>query len=250
MVKMLEQLSKLGVFKSKRSKPRKSKVVDEIKQESDMVGYVKPTPGGQFGLRTPLTQNQLEDLQRKQEATIARLSGEVQQQRLADIEAQQGQRFADIERLGGIINPLLERFRGAQEPGAGVYDPFTIPDVQEERFTQTLNEGGPEAIEQPQGEEIFTGEEEEVIAQPRLGPREPIVPPQKLTPAMISAIDIYWGFGKRPKTRSVEPLREYLTRINQAIGSSYPTNVSREELNKNITAGLMEAYSEIPEEER
>lgn len=160
MVKMLEQLSKLGVFKKKRGKPRKSKMVDEIKQDSDMVGYVKPIPGGQFGLRTPLTQNQLEDIQRKNEATIARLSGEVQQQRLADIEAQQGQRFADIERLGGIINPLLERFRSAQEPGAGVYDPFMIPDTQEERFTQTLNEGGPEAVEQPQGEEIYAGEED------------------------------------------------------------------------------------------
>lgn len=160
MVKMLEQLSKLGVFKKKRGKPRKSKMVDEIKQDSDMVGYVKPIPGGQFGLRTPLTQNQLEDIQRKNEATIARLSGEVQQQRLADIEAQQGQRFADIERLGGIINPLLERFRSAQEPGAGVYDPFMIPDTQDERFTQTLNEGGPEAVEQPQGEEIFAGEED------------------------------------------------------------------------------------------
>lgn len=161
MVKMLEQLSKLGVFKKKRGKPRKSKMVDEIKQESDMVGYVKPIPGGQFGLRTPLTQNQLEDIQRKNEATIARLSGEVQQQRLADIEAQQGQRFADIERLGGIINPLLERFRGAQEPGAGVYDPFMVPDTQEERFTQTLNEGGPEAVEEPQGEEIYAEEDVE-----------------------------------------------------------------------------------------
>lgn len=163
MVKMLEQLSKLGVLKGKRkSKPRRSKIVDEIKQESDMVGYVKPTEGGQFGLRSPITQNQLEDIQRRNEATIARLSGEVQQQRLADIEAQQGQRFADITKLGGIINPLLERFRSSQDPGAGVYDPFMIPDVQEERFTETLNEGGPEAVEEPQSGEIYAGEEEEV----------------------------------------------------------------------------------------
>jgi hypothetical protein len=161
MVKMLEQLSKLGVLKSKRkSKPRRSKIVDEIKQDSDMVGYVKPIEGGQFGLRSPITQNQLEDIQRRNEATIARLSGEVQQQRLADIEAQQGQRFADITKLGGIINPLLERFRSAQDPGAGVYDPFMIPDVQEERFTQTLNEGGPEAVEEPQSGEIYAGKED------------------------------------------------------------------------------------------
>ena len=161
MVKMLEQLSKLGVLKSKRkSKPRRSKIVDEIKQDSDMVGYVKPIEGGQFGLRSPITQNQLEDIQRRNEATIARLSGEVQQQRLADIETQQGQRFADITKLGGIINPLLERFRSAQDPDAGVYDPFMIPDVQEERFTQTLNEGGPEAVEESQSGEIYAGEED------------------------------------------------------------------------------------------
>lgn len=163
MVKMLEQLSKLGVLKSKRkSKPKRSKIVDEIKQDSDMVGYVKPIEGGQFGLRSPITQNQLEDIQRRNEATIARLSGEVQQQRLADIEAQQGQRFADITKLGGITNPKLERFRAAQDPDAGVYDPFMVPDVQEERFTQTINEGGPEAVEEPQSGEIYAGEEEEV----------------------------------------------------------------------------------------
>jgi hypothetical protein len=124
----------------------------------------------------------------------------------------------------------------------------SIPDVQEERFTQTLNEGGPEAIEQPQGGEIYAGEEEEIVARPSLAPREPIVPPEKLTPAMISAIDDFFGIGRPPKERSVEPLREYLTRINQAIGSNYPTNVSREELRKNINAGLIEAYRETLKE--
>jgi hypothetical protein len=169
MVKMIDQLAKLGVFKEKRKPrgPRKPKAAEEIRQTGDMgPGYAKPVEGGSFGLRTPLSQNMLEDIQRRNEATIARLSGEVQQQRLADIEAQQGQRFADITRLGGIINPLLERFRGAQEPGAGVYNPFMVPDVQEERFTQTLNEGGPEAVEEPQGEEIYAGEEEEEAGIP------------------------------------------------------------------------------------
>jgi hypothetical protein len=50
MVKMIEQLSKLGVFKEKRKpsnekrKPRKKNKVsdDEIKQDSDMVGSVEP----------------------------------------------------------------------------------------------------------------------------------------------------------------------------------------------------------------
>lgn len=163
--KLIQELAKLGVFKEKRKPrgPRKPKNVDEIRQENDMgPGYVRPTEGGSFGLRTPLSQNMLEDIQRKNEATIARLGGEVKQQRLADIEAQQGQRFADITRLGGIINPILERFRGAQEPGAGVYDPFMIPDTTEERFTQTLNEGGPEADEEEQEGEIYAEEEDNI----------------------------------------------------------------------------------------
>ena len=176
MVKMIDQLAKLGVFKEKR-KPRGPR---KPKAEDMGPGYVRPVEGGSFGLRTPPSQNQLEDLQRRNEATIARLSGEIQQQRLADIEAQQGQQFADITGVGDITNPVLGRFRSAQKPGAGVYDPFMPPDVQEERFTQTLNEGGPEADEESQGEEIFADEEDDIpmatafVINPRMQPVEKI----------------------------------------------------------------------------
>lgn len=186
MVKMIEQLSKLGVFKEKR-KPRKTTKVsaDEVKQDSDMVGYVK-TLEGQVGRGDPnlfalrqiqpgMSEQDIRDLRERNNAGVATLRAEIQQQRLEDIEAQQGQRFADITRLGGIMNPVLERFRGAQDPGAGQrVDPFEqtstifLPDVQEETFTETLNEGGPRAQPQVQTELFAEGEE----AEARLGPQE------------------------------------------------------------------------------
>jgi hypothetical protein len=179
MVKMLEQLSKLGVFKSKRSKPRKSKVVDEIKQESDLVGYAKSL-GSPLVRNIPalqqiqpgMTPQQIEDIQERNNAAISALQGEIQQQRLQDIEAQQGQRLADIEMFGTILNPVIERFRGAQEPGAG-QRPSSFPtgeslpalaDISEGSFTQTINEGGPQTkTETATTTFAETGEEEEGI---------------------------------------------------------------------------------------
>jgi hypothetical protein len=121
-----------------------------------------------------LSRSQIEDIQRRNDAVVAALRGEVQQQRLEDIEAQQGQRFADITKLGGIMNPLLERFRGSNFPAKAMgdqpIDPFSTrrpgvillgdaPDIQEERFTETLNEGGPRAEEEKQV--VSIAEEEE-----------------------------------------------------------------------------------------
>ena len=150
---VLKELQKLGIIKSAKRKPKsKAKTMDDLKQESDMVGYVK-TLEGQAGRGNPnifalrqiepgMSQQQIADITERNNAGVASLRAEVQQQRLADIEAQQGQRFADITKLGGIMNPILERFRGAQNPGAGQrVDPFAqtstifLPDVQEETFT-------------------------------------------------------------------------------------------------------------------
>lgn len=262
MVKMIEQLAKLGVFKEKK-KPRQKRSridVEEVKQPSDMVGYTKtisPAFRGLAPIIPGMTQQQIDDIQQRNAAAIAALQGEVQQQRLQDIEAQQGQRFADITRLGGVINPLLERFRGAQEPGAGqrpdpfapaIAQEFVTPDVEEGLFTQTLNEGGPEAVSDLP--ETTFAEEEEVIAppQPRLTPREPIED-IRLTQEIMTEIDVYWGFGKIPETRSVAPLRAYLSNINRVIGTDYATNVNREQLLKNIRAALRDSYRKIPETE-
>ena len=185
---VIRELKKLGIIKSfakAKGKP-KPKMMDDLKQESDMVGYVK-TLEGQPGRGDPnlfalrqiqpgMSEQQIADIEKRNAAGVATLRAEVQQQRLADIEAQQGQRFADITRLGGIMNPILERFRGAQDPGAGQRtDPFAqsstifLPDVQEGRMTQTLNEGGPKEAPIQTQTELFA-EGEEVAA--RLGPQE------------------------------------------------------------------------------
>jgi hypothetical protein len=172
MVKLVKELAKLGVFKGKPKKRAKSAVGDAIRQDSDMVGYTKTLGGPQMRnipaiqqIEAGLSRSQIEDIQRRNDAVVAALRGEVQQQRLEDIEAQQGQRFADITKLGGIMNPLLERFRGSTFPveamGDQPIDPFSTrrpgvirpadaPDIQEERFTETLNEGGPRAEEEKQ----------------------------------------------------------------------------------------------------
>ena len=183
---VIRELKKLGIIRSaKRKSKSKAKIMDELKQESDMVGYVKTLEGEKgrgnpniFALRQiqpGMTQQQIADITERNNAGVATLRAEIQQQRLEDIEAQQGQRFADITRLGGIMNPILERFRGAQDPGAGQRtDPFTqsstifLPDIQEETFTETLNEGGPRAQPQVQTELFAEGEEEEA----RLGPQQ------------------------------------------------------------------------------
>jgi hypothetical protein len=192
---VIRELKKLGIIKSAKRKPKsKAKMMDELKQESDMVGYVK-TLEGQSGRGNPnifslrqiepgMSQQQITDIEKRNAAGVATLRAEVQQQRLADIEQQQGQRFSDISKLGGIMNPILERFRGAQDPGAGQrVDPFTqtstifLPDIQEETFTETLNEGGPKAQPQVQTELFSEGEElaarlAAVVGAARLGPQE------------------------------------------------------------------------------
>jgi hypothetical protein len=172
MVKLVKELAKLGVFKGKPKKRAKSSVGDAIRQDSDMVGYTKTLGGPQMRnipaiqqIEAGLSQSQIEDIQRRNDAVVASLRGEVQQQRLEDIEAQQGQRFADITKLGGIMNPLLERFRGSTFPAEAMgdkpIDPFytrrpgvillgNAPDIQEKRFTESLNEGGPGAKEEQQ----------------------------------------------------------------------------------------------------
>lgn len=226
MVKMLEQLAKLGVFKSKPKKRKSSKLPAEMRQDSDMVGYVKTLAGepgrgdpNLFALRQiepGMSQQEIEDIQQRNNAGIATLRAEVQQQRLADIEAQQRQRFADITRLGGIINPVLERFRGAQDPGAGQRtDPFAqssapifLPDIQEETFTQTLNEGGPQAQPAIQTELFAKGEEEEGISMPRIQPIERI---QRGKPTRNEYLRLN-GLGPLPpntKNTTLQTMRDY-----------------------------------------
>lgn len=181
MVKMIEQLSKLGVFREKRKPRKKTKVSDdEIKQDSDMVGSVEPNLFSLREIEPGMSDQQIDDIEKRNQAGVAALSAEVKQQRLQDIEEQQRQRFSDFATVFGIDNPVISRFRGAQQPGAGQrLDPFvqstTIeqiePDINETRLTQTLNEGGPKEAPIKTQTDLFA-EGEEVAA--RLGPQERI----------------------------------------------------------------------------
>lgn len=172
MVKLVKELAKLGVFKGKPKKRAKSVV-------SDMVGYTKTLGGPQMRnipaiqqIEAGLSQSQIEDIQRRNDAVVAALRGEVQQQRLEDLEALEGQRFADIQAPQNVINPVLERFRTSSIP-ADKED--AEPDTQEIRFTESLNEGGPRATVKRQTD-IYPEEEEEDIpvAESSLETRTPI----------------------------------------------------------------------------
>jgi len=179
---VIRELKKLGIIKSAKAKGKsKPKMMDDLKQESDMVGYVKtlegePTRGSPnlFALRQiepGMTQQQIADITERNNAGVAALRAEVQQQRFEDLQS-------TLEPLTRLTNLASERFRGAQEPGAGQRpNPFVqsttieqLPDIQEgeEYMNQTLNEGAPRSQSQVQTELFAEGEEEEA----RLGPQE------------------------------------------------------------------------------
>jgi hypothetical protein len=169
---VLRELKKLGIIKSSKAKPKaKAKMIEDIKQNNDMVGYVKNLSGepnrlspNLFTLRQiepGMSQQQIEDIQRTNAAQVAALQGELQQNRnetqatIGGLVGAASQRFSQINNvLGQLVNPKTERFRGQQEAGAGIYDPMANlnpnvillgnePDVQNVPMDQTLNEGGP-----------------------------------------------------------------------------------------------------------
>jgi hypothetical protein len=266
---VIRELKKLGIIKGPKPKSKSSsKMIDDIKQESDMVGYVK-TLEGQPGRQNPnifslrqiqpgMSQQQIEDIRQRNDAGVATLRAEVRQQRLEDIEQQQGQRFADITRLGGIMNPILERFRGAQDPGAGQrVEPFAqsstifLPDVQEETFTQSLNEGGPKAQPAIQTE-LFAEEEGSNIgiptAPPNLQPREKIGGGKKKT-LILAPQDVSdeLGLGKIPTSRnSLTAVEDYYIALTDAgIGERDPELKSKAAILSEIKALLEDAGKSI-----
>ena len=243
MVKMIEQLSKLGVFKEKRKKrAKRTTAPGDIRQDNDMIASVTTLEGepgrgdpNLFALRQiepGMSEQQIADIQERNASGVAALRAEVQQQRLADIEAQQGQRFADITRLGGIMNPVLERFRGAQDPGAGQRtDPFAqssvimLPDIQEETFTQTLNEGGPGAEPAVQTELFAEGEEEEGIPTSGVGggggaPLQPIPKIQRGKPTRKQFLELNGlvNIPSNTKNTTLQTMRNYYEDFSQVFG--------------------------------
>jgi hypothetical protein len=259
---VIRELKKLGIIKGPKPKS-KPKMIEDIKQDSDMVGYVK-TLEGQPGRQNPnifslrqieagMSPQEIQNLREQNNAGVAALRAEVRQQRLADIEQQQGQRFADITRLGGIMNPILERFRGAQDPGAGQrVEPFAqsstifLPDVQEETFTQTLNEGGPQAQPAIQTE-LFSGEEETgniPVAPPNLQPREKVGGGSKKKKILVLSpqdMSDELGLGKIPTARnSLSAVEDYYIALtDRGIGDRNPDLKTKAEILSEIK-GLLE----------
>ena len=194
---VLRELRKLGIIKTvSKPKPKaKPLMIEDIKQPSDMVSSVKTLDKFPLRLATAgMTDLQIEDINRRNAANIAVLTGELKQQRLQDIEAQQGQRLSDISSLSSIMNPVLERFRGstfpAQQSGGEPLDPFassrsgapirlgfTDSDIEEGRFTGGINEGAPVVVtEKPTETFSVEGEQEEQEAtiEPRIQTQEKI----------------------------------------------------------------------------
>jgi hypothetical protein len=135
---LVRELAKLGVFKQKRKpKARAAKASDEIQQ-----------------ITQGMTPQQVADVQARNNAAVAILRAEVERNR-----------FEQSRAIGGL-GQTIKRFRGAQEPGAGVYDPFRKepvvflqPDIHEgASFTETLNAGAPELASEAVQTEVFAEE--------------------------------------------------------------------------------------------
>ena len=176
---VIKELKKLGLLKS--SKPKKKRAdtpIEEVKQESDLVGYsIDNIPS--FRAVTPdMSQSQIEDINRRQAAAFATLRDEVQQQRLEDINAQQGQRFSDITRFGTIFDRF---FTSTPEKP---YDPLAnlnpntillgdaeITDINENTFEGGINQGAPD-IQTQLPTSVFPLQDDEFIIYPKKRARE------------------------------------------------------------------------------
>lgn len=222
MVKMLEQLAKLGVFKSKPKKRKSSKPASDIRQDNDMVGSVMSLEGESargdpnlFALRQiepGMSQQEIEDIQERNNAGIAALRAEVAQQRLEDVREQErlvgglataaAGKFGQLE--SGLADIRSQKFGASSEP-MQQSSAILLPDVQEETLTQTLNEGAPRGKPAVQTK-LFadSGEEEEGISTS--GGGQPFQPVGK-----IESLGEIEGVGEIKKGK---PTRNEFLRLN------------------------------------
>jgi hypothetical protein len=213
---LLKQLDKMGLMKSKSKSKPKPKLMDEIKQDSDLVSSVTYSEPNLFALRQiepGMTQQQIEDTQQRNAAGVAALRAEVQQQRLEDISKQ--------ERLiGGLAGAATQRFEQLQS-GLGQirsqrfgssYNPVVEqssfePDIQEETFTQSLNEGGPEVQPAIQTELFAGGEEEQGIPiDPRIVPQERLQIGYGMSPVAAETLGLSPEFIEKTKQATKKKL--------------------------------------------
>jgi hypothetical protein len=257
MVKLIDQLAKLGVFKTKRKARRaKASASDEVKQPSDLVGYTRPSGDPNlFALRqieSGMTQQQIQDIQERNNASNASLRAELEQRQLEDMREQQryitglataaAGRFAELQ--SGLENIQSDKFRPSEPIREASINPAILPNVETKEdpnaFTQTLNEGGPpEAAVEPQtqafteddtdfnDEQAFFGvgrvdESEQGI--PLGGGGQPLQPVERIfkepskfaTPAIKKRAEraISIGLGPPPQARNTsEEIRSYYLRL-------------------------------------
>jgi hypothetical protein len=250
MVELIQELSKLGVFKGKpKPRAKKATTAESVRQTGDM-----PSPSFATDLRNlppiqqidpGMTAQQIEDIQQTNDASIATLRAEIQQGRIQDIQ-NVGQA------LFSIVNPAT-RFR-SQPANNGVYDPFNqpqsgvelLPDVQDVPFDQTLNPGAPEA--QTKRQQNLYPDEDAVfenipIERPKLQPREPIGK-KVVIPSLRAEIVSGLGLAPVPKQKgsSLVDLKQYYISL---------ANVTERPINENIRskeALFNEIYRIIDEE--
>jgi len=241
MVKMIEQLAKLGVFKEKR-KPRAKKATGGIRQTGDMgpgsVTSLEGEPGrgdpSLFALRQiepGMSEQEIQDIQERNNAGIAALREEVQQQRLADVREQErfigGLATAAAGRFGQLESGLADirsgKFGASSEP-VRQSSAILLPDIQEQTFTQTLNEGGP--ISKPAVQtKLYAGGEEEEEGIPTSG-GVPFSPMQPIRSSRASgvvkrrdAVARTFGLGLVPKINQTTPaeMKAYYLALFDAV---------------------------------
>ena len=268
-VQLVRELSKLGVFRKKSKKKSKQASNDAIRQDNEMVGYARSLGGPQMRNIVPLqqiqagmTQDQIDDIERRNDAAIAALRAEVEQHRsesyrtIGGLSSAAARRFAEIQNvLGSIADPATERFRGstfpAQSSGDQPVDPFASsrpgrsvillgnePDVTEQRFNKSPNEGAPKVDEESQ-EGLFSNNnnESEVgidssdyvddVPSAMGGGGSRIQPQQKIVktgPALREQVkDDFFeklGIGKVPiqQKTTVGEMRDYYVTLTQNLG--------------------------------
>lgn len=238
IVEMIQELSKLGVFKEKRKPRAKRATTADIRQEGDIgPGYTQPTQIRVEAETQALTQNQIEDIQRKNDALVAGLRAEVQRQQRQRQEDLAGIGAGFRSFFGGSLPSVYDPLSQRRQQSATVED---IPDVVEERFGETLNIGAPEAVEKRQTT-VFAEEEgdlppgiafAEIGEEPRIKIREPIrektgggTRKTKSLP-LREAVTTSYGLSPIPSEKGskiVDVLRYYKNFINE---TQYPIDES------------------------
>lgn len=234
MVKMIDQLSKLGVFKEKRKKrAKRTTAPGDTKQDNDMIASVttlKGEPGrgdpNLFALRQiepGMSQQQIADIQERNNAGVAALRAEVQvQERLiGGLASAAAGRFGQLE--SGLADIRSGKFGASSEP-VRQSSAILLPDIQEETFTQTLNEGGPRSKPAVQTE-LFaeSGEEEEGIPTSGGGGGAPLQPIPKIqrgkpTRKQFLQLNELGNIPPNSKNTTQQTMRNYYDDFSQVFG--------------------------------